>query len=45
MCSTNKILNLLKILIRDVEFYLPKKSMGIQNLELTYKSWFMSTTM
>jgi hypothetical protein len=45
MCSTNKTLNLLKILIREVEFYLPKKSMGIQILEPTYKSWFMSTTM
>jgi hypothetical protein len=45
MCSTNKTLNLLKILRREVEFYLSKKSMGIQNLEPTYKSWFMSTTM
>jgi hypothetical protein len=45
MCSTNKTLNLLKILIREVEFYLQKKSMGIQLLEPTCKSWFMSTTM
>jgi hypothetical protein len=35
MCSTNKTLNLLKILIREVEFYLPKKSMGIQSLKPT----------
>jgi hypothetical protein len=38
MCSTDKTLNLLSIIIRDVEFNLPKKSTGIQNLEPTHKS-------